>query len=89
MPYIRKHERYRLDGDIEALAGNIRQQSQGKPAGFANYAITTLLLRIWEPSSYTQYNEIMGVLACVQAEMYRKRIAPYENEKAKANGEVY
>ena len=39
--------------------------------------------------SYTAINEVMGVLACVQAELYRRVASPYEDRKCRENGEVY
>ena len=39
--------------------------------------------------SYNNLNEVMGVLACVQAELYRRVAAPYEDKKCRENGEVY
>jgi hypothetical protein len=89
MPYIPQDDRRKLDGHVEALAGALRDESHGKPAGMMNYAITTLLLRTYEPQSYQAINEVMGVLACVQAEFYRKLAAPYEDRKARLNGKVY
>ena len=38
---------------------------------------------------YQQFNDVMGVLACAQAEVYRRLVAPYEDEKIKENGDVY
>lgn len=38
---------------------------------------------------YAHYNEAMGVLECVKQEIYRRLIAPYEQEKCKANGDVF
>ncbi len=38
---------------------------------------------------YQQFNDVMGVLACAQAEIYRRIIAPYEDVKIRENGDVY
>ena len=38
---------------------------------------------------YQEFNDVMGVLACAQAEVYRRLVAPYEDEKIKENGDVY
>ncbi len=38
---------------------------------------------------YRRFNDVMGVLACAQAEVYRRLIAPYEDEAIKRNGDVY
>lgn len=38
---------------------------------------------------YAAINDVMGVLACIQAEVYRRIAASYEDQKAIANGEVF
>jgi hypothetical protein len=38
---------------------------------------------------YGIINEVMGVLSCVQAEIYRRIAAGYEDKKARENGEVF
>jgi len=38
---------------------------------------------------YTTYNEVVGVLECAKLEMYRRAVAPYEDEKIAENGDVY
>jgi hypothetical protein len=38
--------------------------------------------------SYTHINEVMGVLACVQMELYRRVATPYEEEKRGLNGDI-
>ena len=39
-------------------------------------------------TSCAALNEVMGVLACAQAELYRIRAAPYEDKKSIENGPV-
>ncbi len=39
--------------------------------------------------NYQRFNDVMGVLACAQAELYRRLIAPYEDEAMRRNGDVY
>jgi len=67
--------------------------------GELNYYITAICLDyldrgIWNTTDdgkpgYREYNEVMGVLTCVQHELYRKRIAKYEDIKCEKNGEVF
>ena len=58
--------------------------------GEMNYAITRLILA-WLGSKiqYGDYNAAIGVLECVQMELYARRIRPYEDEKCALNGDVY
>jgi hypothetical protein len=39
--------------------------------------------------NYATFNEVIGALECAKLELYRRMIAPYEDEKCKANGDVY
>lgn len=39
--------------------------------------------------NYTKLNDVMGVLACMQAEVYRRIAAPYEDQKLAENGDVF
>ena len=59
--------------------------------GDMNFAISTIM-RAWLDNyghSYTNYNAMVGVLACASMELYRRLAAPYEDEKIKENGDVY
>lgn len=52
-----------------------------------NYTITRLL-HVWLGTNprYDDYDDAMGVLSCVQFELYRTRIAQYEEAAIDANG---
>ena len=39
-------------------------------------------------ANYEKYNAVIGVLECVKQELYRRQIAPYEDEKCKENGRL-
>ena len=41
-----------------------------------------------EPN-YTDWNEVLGVLTAIIQEVYRRKIAPYEDEKKEEHGDVY
>lgn len=81
MPYIKEYLRRELDFPLP------------KPfeAGQLNYLISRLVNDyVYEQGkSYETLNEVVGVLECAKLEVYRKVAAPYEDEKCKANGEVY
>ena len=80
MPYIRQEDRDILDDP----------SNRPTTPGELNYRLTKEILRYLEPrESYTQYNDVMGVLACIQQELYRRMIAVYEDSKIQENGEVY
>jgi len=92
MPYIDQGQRDRLDPAIHLLDLAIRR-AQGRSlgqVGALNYAITRLLLgNLLEEPSYMQIAAAVGMLETCKLELYRKLAAPYEDDKAKTNGEVY
>ncbi len=59
--------------------------------GELNYLITKICLEYIQGYgySYQAMNDIIGALECAKLEMYRRRVAPYEDEKMKENGDVY
>jgi len=83
MPYIKPEHRKVYDPFIHLLPVN-----KATPAGELNYLITKILLET-QPTSYAEYNTLIGVLECCKLEFYRKAVAVYEEEKIKQNGAVY
>lgn len=69
--------------------------SQDEPgfnkSGELNYMITAMCLAYLQDKgeSYQTHADIMSALECAKQEWYRRKVAPYENEKAQANGDVY
>ena len=59
-------------------------------AGDLNYTITRLVHEYQKKfgEKYQVYNDIVGVLECAKLELYRRKIAPYEDLKADQNGDV-
>ena len=59
-------------------------------AGDLNYQIHTVIEKYVHDSgeSYATYNEIVGALECVKLEVYRRAIAPYEDQKIRDNGDI-
>tara|TARA_Y100001951_G_C11207405_1_gene220877 strand:+ start:364 stop:699 length:336 start_codon:yes stop_codon:yes gene_type:complete len=101
MPYISKNRRNDLDFHVADLVSELHTKGTGygaKKPGELNYVITKLILgylyqkknqEIVHSPRYTDMNEVMGVLECVRTEFYRKEVAPYEDEKAELNGDVF
>ncbi len=86
MPYISQKDRAVYDEAIYALAVHL----VGIPAGHITYAISKMFSIMIKESgeSYATYNALVGVLECVKLELYRTRIAPYEEVKRHENGEI-
>jgi len=78
MPYIDPKRRI----DAEVLP---------RDAGELNFKFTKVILRYidFKGESYQTYNDIIGVLEGAKLELYRRKIAPYEDTKIKENGDVY
>lgn len=95
MPYITQKDRDKIidrcdefgDGEIYT---NI-QIDNIDTAGELNYAITEMMINYLNRKgiSYTNMNEVIGVLECAKLELYRRMTAPYEDTKIEENGDVY
>lgn len=87
MPYINQDSRVPLDEMLVPLIAHLQQLPLEQQDGALNYVITRTLKALYEPK-YFHYNRAMGVLGSVQAEWYRRDVAPYEDRKISENGDV-
>jgi hypothetical protein len=87
MPYIEQKDRAPLNEAISRVLDFI-QLNDLRP-GDLNYILSTI---IWHHfmrwPSYTQANELIGVLECVKQEFYRRKVAPLEDAKIAENGDL-
>ena len=89
MPYIVKEKRTILDPAIEKLADAFQELNDaGNFAGNLNYVISKLLSSLYPAPNYQRFNDMVGALECCKLELYRKRIAPYEELKERENGPI-
>jgi len=86
MPYVSRKKRDPLNPLIDKLF----ESEVRVGAGVLNYILTRIVHRHLERVgiSYARLNEVMGVLTCVQQELYRTVAAPYEDTKMLYNGAV-
>jgi len=84
MPYIPKQDRERLDSLLKV------SPLQGKAPGILAYALTKVLVS-WLPvrPRYQHLAEALGVIEGVKLELYRRMVAPYEDQKKGENGDVF
>lgn len=84
MPYVTPVVRDRNEVGLAAL-------HVPEHAGELNYVLTRIIVQYLacRPLEYRTLNEVMGVLACIQQELYRRVIAPYEDGKLEAHGDVF
>lgn len=58
-------------------------------AGILNYIVTKVVLRfLGKRPDYDRYNAAIGALECAKLEVYRRRLAPYEDGKIAENGDI-
>ena len=78
MPYIEPKRRI----DAQVLP---------KDAGELNFGLTKVIVSYlnFKGESYQTYNDIIGALEGAKLEIYRRMIAPYEENKKNQNGDVY
>jgi len=81
MPYITQEARKKLEDN-----GN-----KPENLGELNYVITLLVKDYLDRQGhrYTNYVGVIGVLETIILELYRRVVAPYEEEKIKENGDVF
>lgn len=87
MPYIKKNERPKLDALIAPLSKHIQSLPMEEQDGAINYSVTKILKAVY-PMRYFHLNRALGVLTAIAQELYRRVVAPYEDEKIKENGDV-
>ncbi len=80
MPYIKREDRESLKGGNHTF----------KNSGELNYYIHLVITDYIEDKgfSYQTCNDILGALEGVKAEFYRRKVAPYEDEKIAENGDI-
>jgi len=91
MPYIKKEDREKFKKVLKEFEKIAHLGGVPLSAGNLNYLFTSLIneaLKGNDPS-YSRYNEIIGMLECCKLELYRRKIAEYEETKIKQNGDVY
>jgi hypothetical protein len=81
MPYIKPEDRVALYFEPSDTPQN---------AGELNYILTKISHRYWEDNgkNYQAFNDIIGALEGCKLELYRRKVAPYEDIKIKENGDV-
>ncbi len=85
MPYILELQRPRFDKHIAPLAWEVDEP------GELNYVLSCLVDDFIADHgfNYAAYNAAIGVLECAKLELYRRLVAPYEDEKRLENGDVF
>jgi len=81
MPYVKPERRHKLDNIVSQMAEHLKLD------GDLNYVLFAYCRRHVKPS-YNNYKNFIGELNEAVAEIRRRMLAPYEDEKIKENGDV-
>jgi hypothetical protein len=84
LPYIEQERREEIQPLISPLGEAIAT------AGELNFTITKLIHK-WVKDygeCYDAYDLVIGALECAKLELYRRKVAPYEDKKILENGDV-
>lgn len=79
MPYVKDDARDKINGyDDPSNAGEL------------NYLLTITAIEYWENNgkNYQAFNDILGAFEGAKLELYRRKIAPYEDKKIALNGDI-
>jgi len=88
MPYIPQKDRAPYRTIIEELAQLVPEDRAKRP-GHINYLVSSLLEKVYgKEMRYSDHNEAVGVLSCIQLELYRRKTAPYEDIKIEQDGDL-
>lgn len=89
MPYIDQESRRKMNTDeLDTYLSNL---SLSKFAGHLNYLNFKIVKRYIAKNGkkYFTFAVVIGTLVCCVLEIYRRLVAPYEDQKIKENGDVY
>ncbi len=90
MPYIKQSLRKQFDPAIKKLCELVGDAELNEVPGILNYIISRIVsVEVRANQRYITINKAMGVLACVQQELYRRLASGYEDQKCKENGDVF
>lgn len=92
MPYVNIGQRGIVDDAIDSLVLEANQHVDlADRQGLANYVITRVVLGMLKPKEgwgYRSLSDVIKTLECAKAEVYRRLLAPYEDNAAARNGDL-
>jgi len=87
MPYIKPEKRLELDEIVNQILSLMEKLPDHERDGCLNYLFTKTLKALFKPS-YFNYERVMGLLACIQHEFYRRWVSPCEDSKMREHGDI-
>jgi hypothetical protein len=87
MPYIDKRSKKYYEPELRPLLEKIKTSPH---IGELVYLLTRLVLTYLGSSPcFEDYDKVIGALECTKLELYRRRVAEYEEVKKRENGDCY
>lgn len=87
MPYVNQKTRDLVDNEVDALIKAL-YDNHWDP-GMLNYVFSRVVNKLFKLNQcYTTINDLVGTLENVKAEFLRRKVAPYEDQKIKTNGDL-
>jgi hypothetical protein len=84
MPYIKSIDRKKFETLLSTLR-EVKFESSGE----LNFVLTkTVHHYLGASPSYASFNDVLGALEGAKLELYRRRVAPYEDKKILENGDL-
>lgn len=85
MPYIKQEQRAKYEKIFDELF-----EKEVEASGNLNYLISMICKQYIREKGvkYKTFNEVVGALECAKLELYRTKIAPYEERKITENGDI-
>lgn len=85
MPYVSKEKRKTLAEVVQAGHAQIVEP------GDLNYVVSLLMFGLMRRlgHNYSSMNAVLGAVEAAKFEFYRRVVGPYEDLKARDNGDIY
>jgi hypothetical protein len=85
MPYITPTRRDMIRRQVRELL----EEVENLQSGDITYLFTEILLQwLGDSAKYDDYAQAVGILETAKLELYRRKIAPYEDIKKEENGDI-
>jgi len=88
MPYIKPEDRRRFWPTLVVLEDEV--MNHGLSNGDLNFLMTAIanFYMTKHGISYNTLSDVIKAFECAKLEFYRRKVAPYEDQKILANGDV-
>lgn len=88
MPYVKQENRDRIDWIVDNLASELGVYGVTGNLNYFLYKLFKKLKSLGYLDSYQTFSRFLAELDMCKMELYRRELAPYEDEKIKENGDV-